>query len=261
MRYFLPKSSIKSINTAIEAVFSRLKGMFLFKKQEPKKIRFVVTGIDKPLPQREDMSLPGVFNAAAKSEGVKPDEKLLDIVQQSVAQYLDAQQELAKAKVQNVVQGYITEAELSPDEAMVDKELGERLSDVMEDITQHVTTTLDHELNRAKNVSSLSSISKVCAHIGIEDPTVVFLGPNDGNTCKDCKRLYFLKDGITPRAWKMSEISMGYGKHGADRPSIGGQHPKCRHWQVPMMPGYGFKGGKIAYMEPGYDVWEDQREG
>jgi hypothetical protein len=259
MKYFLPKSSIKSINLAIEGLFARLKGMFLNKKQEPKKIRFSVTGVDKPLPQREDFSLPGIFDAAAKSEGGRANPQLKNALQSSVEQYLDAHQELAKAKVQSAIQAYLNDAELSADVPILDKVLGKQLNEVMGKVKEDVFGVLDSELNRAKNVSSLDSISRVSAAVGVDDPTVVFLGPNDANTCKDCKRLFFMPDGITPRAWKMSELKGGYGKHGDTRPSMSNAHPHCRHSIAPMMPGYGFKSGKIAYIEPGYDVLKEQR--
>jgi hypothetical protein len=259
MKYFLPKSSIKSINNAIDALFTRLKGMFLFKKPQPKQIRFSVTGIDKPLPQREDFSLPGIFDAAARSEGGRPEPQLKNALVDSVEQYLDAHQELAKARVKNAVQTYLSEAEAAEEPPVIEKVLGQELEDVMTKVTTGVNEVLESELNRAKNVSSLNSISRVSAAIGIDDPTVVFLGPNDANTCKDCRRLHFMGDGITPRAWKMSELLHSYGKHGATRPSIGGQHSHCRSSLAPMMPGFGFKGGKIAYIEPGYDLLSDQR--
>jgi hypothetical protein len=258
VKYFIPKTGIKAIDQAIEALFNRLKARFLNKKYEPKKIRFSVTGFDKPVQHRKDFNLPTLFAQAAQDQGFKPNEKLQEAVVGGVEQYLDAYQELAKAKVKQAVQAVLSDAEASKEEINLPKVLKQELRGVMETVKKDVSGVVDNELGRAKNLSTLDSISKANAVLNIEDPTVVFIGPNDAYTCKDCKRLYYLEDG-TPRVWKISELKGGYGKHNCTQPSTGGQHPHCRHSMSTMMPGFGFKGSKIEYIEPGYDVWKDQR--
>jgi hypothetical protein len=35
---------------------------------------------------------------------------------------------------------------------------------------------------------------------------------------------------------------------------------QCRHALCSVMLGYGFKGGQLTFIEPGYDIWEEQRK-
>jgi len=64
---------------------------------------------------------------------------------------------------------------------------------------------------------------------------------------------------MTPRVWKMSELKSGYHKRGAACPCVSGMHPHCRHTLCAVMPGYGFRGGKIAWIETGHDELGKQR--
>lgn len=257
MKYFLPKTGIKAIDRAVESLFNRLKARFLGQTKEPKQIRFGV--YDQPVQVRQDFSVPGIFDEAARSEGIKPNEQLKSALSSSIEQYLDAHQELAKAKIKATVQTFLTESEMSKGKPDVEKVLGQQLGEVFTKVNSDVQRVVDTEMNKAKNVSTLDGIIKRGLSLGIEDPTVVFLGPLDSLTCDECIRLYFLEDRITPRVWKTSELKHGYGKRGDPTPSIGGAHNFCRHTIVTMMPGFGFKGGKIAYIAPDYDVLEDQR--
>ena len=259
MKFFIPKTGIRAIDTAITALFNRMKARFLGKKYEPKAIRFSVTGFDKPIQYRPDLSMPDMFEEAAKAEGFKPNRKLQEAVTGGIEQYLDAHQELAKAKVRNAVQTVLSEAEAAKEEINIEKVLKQELHTVMKKVTDDVANVIDSELGRAKNLSTLDAISKVNTMVGIEDPTVVFIGPNDQYTCKDCKRLYFMPDGVTPRTWKMSELKAVLGKHGGECPCTGGQHPRCRHASSTMMPGFGFDaGGSVHYIDPGFDVYKEQ---
>lgn len=258
MQFFIPKTGIKAIDTAITALFNRMKARFLGKKYEPKAIRFSVTGFDKPVQYRPDLSMPDMFEEAARAEGFKPNKKLQEAVMGGIEQYLDAHQELAKAKVRSVVQTVLSEAEAAKEEINIDKVLKKELQTVMKKVTSDVENVIDSELGRAKNLSTLDAIGKVNTMVGIEDPTVVFIGPNDQYTCKDCKRLYFMPDGVTPRTWKMSELSHGFGKHNCPVPPTGILHSFCRHAVSTMMPGYGFVNGQIQYIDPGFDVYKEQ---
>lgn len=258
MKFFIPKTGIKAIDKAIEALFTRMKARFLGKQYEPKQIRFSVTGFDKPLQHRADLSIPSVIEEAAKIQGVKPNLKLQEYVTGSIEQYLDAHQELAKAKVKNAIQSVLSEAENSKEEININKVLKQELTNIMEDVTSKVSNIVDTETSKAQNLSSLDAISKVNTLVGVDDPTIVFIGPNDKFCCKDCQRLYFMSDGVTPKAWKMSELSGGYLKHNATVPATT-SHNHCRHHPVTIMPGFGFKAARIEYINPEYDLYKDQR--
>jgi hypothetical protein len=129
---------------------------------------------------------------------------------------------------------------------------------------------VDTETNQAKNLGIVDAIRKMTAPLGIKDPTVVFIGPNDKYTCEECKRLFFT-DGVNPRPWKMSELKQGDGKRGDLTPSLGHhlassssnchqEDQECRHCLASVLPGYGFKNGSSVYIEPGYDYYAECRK-
>ena len=259
LKFFLSKKAVKSISQAVKAVFFRARKRFLNTSVEEKGIRFGVKLPQRAADNREDLSLKGIFDAGAKSEGMAPNPKLYESVERGVSDLLEAHEKLAIARILNSVQSYLHDADSGSSTADPEKELGKVLQENFEKVTQDVEKVVNTESTKAKNISTLDAISKISASIGIEDAAVYFGGPVDGNTCKSCLKMYFLEDQVTPRVWKTSELKAGYFKKGDDCPCIGALHTNCRHALCSVMPGYGFKKGKLAYIEPGYNVIEAQR--
>ena len=68
------------------------------------------------------------------------------------------------------------------------------------------------------------------------------------DACKHCKRVYLKEDGITPRVFKLSDLTeSNFGMKAADwQPTIGSVHPWC-HCQLFVVPeGYGFVKMRVA---------------
>jgi len=258
LKYLLPKAATRAITQAVSAIFARGRKRFLG-LDHPKGIVFGVKTADRPAEHRLDLSLKGIFDASAHSEGMLPNAKLYESVQQGVLDYFDAHEKLAHAKVLNAVQSYLHDADLGSAKADPEKVLGKVLEETFKKVTSDVEKVVNTETNKAKNMSTLEAISKISAINGVEDPVVFFAGPIDGHTCKDCLRLFFLPDRVTPRVWKTSELKSGYFKKGDSCPCIAGGHINCRHSLSSVMPGYGFKGGRLTYIEPGFDVFKEQR--
>ena len=258
--FLLPKSAVKAVSQAVGAIFARARKRFLNREVEGKQIRFGVKMPERPAEHRLDLSLKGLFDAAAHAEGMQPNAKLYESVERGVNDYLDAHEKLAVAKVLNNVQAYLHDVDIGSSKADPEKALGDVLKSTFEKVGQDVAKVIDTESNRAKNISTLEAISKISAINGISDPIVYFAGPTDSHTCKDCMKLYFLPDQITPRVWKTSELKAGYFKRGDTCPCIGALHPHCRHALCSVMLGYGFENGKLKYIEPGYSVWDAQRK-
>jgi hypothetical protein len=260
LKFLLSGKATKAISQAVGAIFHRARKRFLNQSVEGKQIKFGVKLPERPAEHRLDLSLKGIFDAAAHAEGMQPNPKLYESVERGVNDYLDAHEKLAIAKVLNNVQSYLHDADLGSSKADPEKVLGDVLKSTFEKVTSDVAKVIDTESNRAKNISTLEAISKISAINGISDPIVYFAGPVDGLTCKDCLKMYFLEDKITPRVWKTSELKAGYFKRGDDHPCIGALHPHCRHALCSVMLGYGFEGGRLRYIEPGYSVWDEQRK-
>lgn len=254
-RFVLGKMAVRRIHAAIEHLFARAKTRLLGRRHEPKVISFGYS----PPQHREDLSLPGIFDFSAQSEGMSPNEALRESLSRVAEQYLTAHQERAKAQVVHAVQSFIHEAEAKGKEVDFKTVLGGELAQLMGRVTTDVKRLVDTEGTRARNVGSVDAITKVNAMLGVEDPVVAFLGPNDNHTCSECLRLYFWTDGVTPRVWKLSEVGHAYHKHGDPDPKVGGLHPHCRHTLVSVTRGHGFVGGKLTFISPDHDELARQR--
>ena len=128
------------------------------------------------------------------------------------------------------------------------------------DVTTHVHTILDSEINTARNVSIVEGITEYNASVGVDDPVMFFVIVRDGNVCNECIRLHMMPDGVTPRVWKMSEIGSGYHKKGDPNPKIAGLHPHCRCCPTTLLSGFGFNSsGMVTFIGKGHDEFAKQR--
>lgn len=243
------KKAIKALNNIIDTLFFGLKGRFLgpeYLKDKGNK-SIIISSSYNP-----ELTLSSIYKRAAIDEAAKPDPEVLAGLMSVAEGYLDSQKEKTKAKILNKITQAINE---EFPRAVIEKEL----ASVWEDTSNELIRIAESEANTAKNIGILEGIVKVNAISGIDDPTVAFLGPNDTDTCEECKRVLLLPDKITPRVFKLSEVSHGYHKRGTDTPSMSGMHPRCRHSIATVMPGYGFKGGSIAFIALDHDEYRAQR--
>ena len=117
------------------------------------------------------------------------------------------------------------------------------------------------EATKARNLGSLMDITRKASLSGEADPVIGFVGPNDDRTCENCRRLFFMPDGVTPRLWLLSECNGGYFKRGDAFPSYLGLHPRCRHTPFNVPPGYGFnKSGHLTFIGLDHSALEEQRK-
>lgn len=127
--------------------------------------------------------------------------------------------------------------------------------------TSHLGVVLNAESNRCVNTANSLKIQKVAASQGVDDPTVFFNVTVDDVTGPYEFILHLLPDKITPRLYKMSEISHNYYKNGDQYPSLLGLHPGCRCILTYLPPSFGFgENGKVTYISKGYDAFKEQRE-
>jgi hypothetical protein len=157
------------------------------------------------------------------------------------------------------VEAALQDSEKKKTKTDVKKVLDDQIKDVFKATKTELSIIVEVETNAAKNASSMDAISRVAANMGQEDPTVVFITVPDKLRCKECERLHLLEDGITPRAWKQSEVSSTYHKRGDNTPSMMGLHPSCRCSLSVVLPGYGFVGGKLSYISKDHDEYKHQR--
>lgn len=252
MARILTSAAIKSIESAVDALFDKAKARYLGPHVPVDKKLFI--GF-KP-----HLSLPGIYQGSAAIEGNIPDADALKVLVGNANNYLDAYRSAAKAQVVKQVQAFLNEADLAGVKTDVATVLGGKLADTWGKVTNDVKRMVDTEASNARNAGALDGIIKVNASQGIEDPVIFFVVVRDAALCDECKRLHLLEDGVTPRVWYLSEVGHGYHKKGQDNPKLGGLHPHCRCTMVTLMPGYGFDGsGMVKFISPKHDEVKAQR--
>lgn len=256
----LGKRTVASIHDVVEALFARARVRLLGRKYLPRRVLFGPTA--PPVEHRDDLSLPGIFDAAARGEGFKPREDVRESAMRAAATYLDAYKERTKAAAVEAVEAALHESSEhghgSPEKAM--SAMKGRIADAISSATAEVKRLVESESTAAKNVGALDGLVKVNILAGVSDPVVYFVSVNDKNRCKTCTRLHTVDGASMPRLWRLSEVARGYIKHDSPVPSIKGAHPRCRCSMVSLLPDWGLNAaGMPEYRHKGYDAFAEQR--
>lgn len=252
----LGRAAAKLITSQIDTLFDRVKSRYLgpdaFERRGDKRLYIGYV---------PDLTLQGLYTAAANAEYTKPDRGVMDSLARIAEGFLDASREKTKAKVMANIEQFLREADASGEPADLETVLGGQLADVFGTARSDIDRILDSESTHARNLGTLEGINTVAAANGIEDPSVYFIVSRDKELCEECKRLHLMPDGVTPRVWLLSEVGHGYHRRGENAPKMSGLHPHCRCGCASILPGYGFdKDGGISYVERGHNELKRQRE-
>lgn len=244
----------KMIDTALEALFDKIKARFLGPGAEKiygKKMVFSPNSL---------LSMSGLIHAVSNLEGVDPREEVKRGLMKLAGSYIDAHKERAKAKVLNQVQSFLTDAQNNGVKTDFQTVLGGQIASVFGDVKKDLNRVFVTELSNASNVSILDAFTRIAAASGRPDPIVFFRCVHDEKNCVECKRLHLLPDQITPRVWKTSELGSGYHKKGDPTPKVAGLHPNCRCALSNLSPHYGFDAsGRVTYKGHDWDELKNQR--
>lgn len=244
------EAAIRVIEKAVDLAFDRAKARILGPQAVSKRVAIGFL---------RELSLPGLFESAAREEGYKPDAPTLQQLLKIAGGYIDATRETVKSRTIKEVTAFLQEAHASGVRTDLKTVLGGKLTEVFGDAVVSMRRIIDTEANNVKNVGILDGIVRINGATGIEDPMVYWVGVNDASRCEECWRLYTMPDRMTPRVYRLSEVGHGYHKKGEDQPKLGGCHPNCRCTMASIMPGYGFVGGRIAYIGKDHDEFAKQR--
>jgi hypothetical protein len=174
--------------------------------------------------------------------------------------YIESLKNKTRTNITERIDGRIREAKLKG-QKVSEADILADISDEMKKAKTHMTAIVESEASKLRNLGTMTSISRMAASVGDDDPTVFFSVLRDNVTCKECIKLHLMPDGVTPRLWKFSELKQGYHKRGEENASAFGLHPNCRCTLVYLSRGFGFNEmGKTSYQEEGYDAYKSQRK-
>jgi len=140
--------------------------------------------------------------------------------------YIESLKHKTGSNVVEAVDSLVKEAKIAG-LALSALQVAEVISAEMEKAKSSMKLIVEAETTKTRNLGHTMEISSKAEQQGIEDPTVFFIIVRDGQTCSECVRLHMMEDGITPKVYKMSELSMGWHKRGENTPSACGEHPHC----------------------------------
>ncbi len=173
--------------------------------------------------------------------------------------YIEALRTKTSTAISERIDGLAREARISK-EPIPETKLNEVIQEELSKARSGMERIAASEATKARNLGSLMDITKKAAEVGNEDPTVCFLVIKDNVTCKECLKIHLMPDGITPRLWKLSELSGGYHVRGEDFPSVLLLHPHCRCTMIMVPTGYGFdKSGHLTFIGLDHNELEKQR--
>lgn len=172
--------------------------------------------------------------------------------------YVDSLKSKTRANITERIDGLVKEAKAKGSKPS-EEDIRIAVAEEMKTAKSHLKAIAESESTKLRNVGSMMDISRVAASAGDEDPTVFFVVVRDGKLCKECRKLHLQDDG-TPRVWRFSELKQGYHKRGEDNPSAFGLHPHCRCTLTYLSRGFGFKSGRVAYINESHNEFEKQRK-
>jgi hypothetical protein len=146
-------------------------------------------------------------------------------------------------------------------EKIPQEELNGIIQEELNKAKSKLEAVLAAESTKTRNLGSVMEITREAAQKGEKDPVVGFAVIRDSSTCPVCIKLNLMDDGVTPRLYRLSELSAGYYKRGDKTPSLIGNHPHCRCTPFYVPSDWGFdKKGHISFIGIGHSELEKQRK-
>ena len=138
--------------------------------------------------------------------------------------------------------------------------INDELQKQKDKIDASVERIVNHELHNAQNFGALDGIVGISRAIGVSDPIVFKVLVDDEYLCKTCRAIWLSNDGVTPKVYRLSELSAVSKGPKSLSPSISPQHINCRCVLTVLMPQFGFDAeGKVAYVGADHDEYKKQR--
>lgn len=140
--------------------------------------------------------------------------------------YIDILKNKTSNSIVNRIEGLAREAHVIKDKVS-EFELNRIIQEELEKAKSGLETIAASEGTKTRNLGMIMDITRAASSVGDTDPVIGFAVIRDGSTCESCISVNLMPDGVTPKLYKLSEVSAGYFKRGDKVPSILGQHPHC----------------------------------
>lgn len=247
----ISSSGKESVSFAIEKMFDALAYKFLgnIPKIRNKSPFFSSTPV---------FSLANIFLQAMNNKELNHyDKDVLRSTLNTSYGYIEGLKNKTSSNVVQAVDALIREAKTN--NSHVDAaQVSEIIASEMQKARSHMKLIAEAESTKTRNLGHTMEIVDKSRQEDIQDPNVFFVIVRS-SACQECVRLHMMGDGVTPKVYKMNELSMGYHKRGDDRPSACGEHPNCHCSLQQLPPGWGFKDGFVHFIGLGYDEYKAQR--
>jgi hypothetical protein len=239
------------INSAVETLFDKVAFYLLGDIPQLKNKKNIYFST-KP-----NFSLANLFvSSLAHTPNPNETEALKNLLS-TAHNYIEALKHKTKANLSEQVDSYIMN-QRSKGATPSQQEIKQIVFDNLKKAGGHIKTIGEAEATKARNMGKVLNIARVGASQGETDPYCYFVVVRDNVTCPSCIRLHLMPDKITPRVWKLSEVSFAYGKKNDTFPTLT-RHPNCRCSLTYLSQNWGFKGGKVSYIAEGHDELKKQR--
>jgi len=154
------------------------------------------------------------------------EEKILHNNLDTALEYINKLKANTQNRVVNRLDGFVKTKQMK-NETVSPEEMAVILDEEMKSAESQINTITNSEATKSRNTGKALEILKVAEDQNDEDPDTMFILTKDSVTCKECIRLHLMPDMVTPRVWKLSQLSHDYHKKGENFPSINGLHPHC----------------------------------
>lgn len=253
--YGISSSSKERIANLVEEMFDSIALDFLGNIPKLRNKKFLA------ISGQSNMGLPHLFVQAMqnKSPNIIEQDVLKSLLDSSFG-YIDSLKSKVQSNITEQIDGLAREARISGS-SVSNEDLHNILNEEFTKAKTHLKMITETESTKYRNLGTAMEITRVSSGLGDSDPTVFFVTSKDDSVCVECRRLHLMKDGVTPRVWKLSELKGTFGKRGDEVPSMYHQHPNDRCSLTYLPSGFGFNSaGLVTYISPGFDALSNQRK-
>lgn len=232
----------KLISNTIDSLFNRVTQDILGvnPKEESKSISF------RSLPKN---SLANLF--AESLDNPFPNHVEQDVLKNlldTTSNYLDSLKLKTQANVTNAIDAYVKDQQMKGQQVS-ELEVQQKLLEGLLKAKSGVKLITEAETTKVRNMGKMLNIVRMASDKGIKDPYCYFVVVKDDITCEVCKKTHLMPDGITPKVFKLSELSAGYYVKKSYKPSYCGCHPHCVTGNMLLHTDKGLKSFKDLFEE------------